>query len=283
MGRGTQHVLGLLPHSVGEKPQPGLGQDVPWRERLGSTYFGEITSATGRMIQIGNSHGVTDWHESSDGSLCGAAEELGRLLVKLRRLRQELAEALVESDKLADLGRVADAKWRQLVERRPELVTAPMSAHVPEQARINEIHDRRRMAEQQMRQALRDVARCLGELGVQYPRSKPVLEAIRALGPYVGLPQVDSAVRLLEGLQNDLCRQASTSCPEGSSEPLLDEEQVADMLGVSLAALRRWRREGRGPRFIKVERLVRYRREDVAAYVAHRPSGRGSRASALRE
>jgi len=38
---------------------------------------------------------------------------------------------------------------------------------------------------------------------------------------------------------------------------LLTEEDVAKQLQVSLAALRRWRVQGRGPRFIKVSALVR--------------------------
>jgi hypothetical protein len=44
---------------------------------------------------------------------------------------------------------------------------------------------------------------------------------------------------------------------------LLTEEDVAKQLQVSLAALRRWRVEGRGPCFIKVSALVRYRPEEL--------------------
>jgi hypothetical protein len=39
---------------------------------------------------------------------------------------------------------------------------------------------------------------------------------------------------------------------------LLKEKQAAKILAVSVAALRRWRREGRGPQFIHCERCVRY-------------------------
>ena len=39
---------------------------------------------------------------------------------------------------------------------------------------------------------------------------------------------------------------------------MLGEAQVARVLAVSIAALRRWRREGRGPQFTRVERCVRY-------------------------
>ena len=54
---------------------------------------------------------------------------------------------------------------------------------------------------------------------------------------------------------------------------LLTEEDVAKQLQVSLAALRRWRVEGRGPRFIKVSALVRYRPEELENWLASQPTG----------
>ena len=40
-----------------------------------------------------------------------------------------------------------------------------------------------------------------------------------------------------------------------------------------LRTIRGWRREGRGPRFIKVEHSIRYRLSDVLAYLDSRPGG----------
>jgi hypothetical protein len=54
---------------------------------------------------------------------------------------------------------------------------------------------------------------------------------------------------------------------------LQDEKQLAGYLGVTVHALRRWRFEGRGPRFIHVGRLVRYRPEDVEAWLDAQPTG----------
>jgi hypothetical protein len=54
---------------------------------------------------------------------------------------------------------------------------------------------------------------------------------------------------------------------------LLTEEQVAQQLHVSLASLRRWRLERRGPRFIKVSSLVRYRPEDLEEWLRRLPTG----------
>lgn len=54
---------------------------------------------------------------------------------------------------------------------------------------------------------------------------------------------------------------------------LLTEEDVARELNLSLASLRRWRLEKRGPQFIKVGSLVRYRPEDIEAWLLSLPTG----------
>ena len=48
---------------------------------------------------------------------------------------------------------------------------------------------------------------------------------------------------------------------------LIDEVSLAVRLGVSRSTLQSWRYAGRGPRFIKLGRLVRYRNADVDAYL----------------
>jgi excisionase family DNA binding protein len=48
---------------------------------------------------------------------------------------------------------------------------------------------------------------------------------------------------------------------------LLTPKQAAEMLQVALRTLATWRYEGRGPRYVKVGRSVRYRPEDIAKYV----------------
>jgi excisionase family DNA binding protein len=54
-------------------------------------------------------------------------------------------------------------------------------------------------------------------------------------------------------------------------------EEVAKQLRVSVASLRRWRLERRGPLFIKVGSLVRYRLEEVEVWLAALPTGGASR------
>jgi hypothetical protein len=46
------------------------------------------------------------------------------------------------------------------------------------------------------------------------------------------------------------------------------EREAAKMLGVSVAALRRWRREHRGPTFVRFERCVRYRVTDLEEFLS---------------
>jgi hypothetical protein len=65
-------------------------------------------------------------------------------------------------------------------------------------------------------------------------------------------------------------------------ETLLTEEDVAKQLHVSIASLRRWRLEKRGPQFIKVGSLVRYRPEELEAWLASQPTGGANPAGSRR-
>jgi excisionase family DNA binding protein len=54
---------------------------------------------------------------------------------------------------------------------------------------------------------------------------------------------------------------------------LMTEDEVAKTLNISVASLRRWRLEHRGPLFVKVGSLVRYRPEDLESWLAALPTG----------
>ena len=47
----------------------------------------------------------------------------------------------------------------------------------------------------------------------------------------------------------------------------LTEREVAELLGLSVATLRAWRHRGKGPRFLRLGRSVRYLPSDVADLV----------------
>jgi predicted DNA-binding transcriptional regulator AlpA len=56
-------------------------------------------------------------------------------------------------------------------------------------------------------------------------------------------------------------------------DTLLTEMDVSKHLRVSVACVRRWRLERRGPKFVKIGSLVRYRPEDLEQWVNAQPTG----------
>jgi len=55
--------------------------------------------------------------------------------------------------------------------------------------------------------------------------------------------------------------------PQYQIADLLDEGALSLRLGVSRSTLQMWRYASRGPRYLKIGRLVRYRRVDVEAFL----------------
>ena len=51
---------------------------------------------------------------------------------------------------------------------------------------------------------------------------------------------------------------------------LLTDEQVAELSGVKPKTLANWRCKGVGPKFVKVGATIRYRPEDLQAFIASR-------------
>ena len=65
---------------------------------------------------------------------------------------------------------------------------------------------------------------------------------------------------------------------EPTAQNMLDERQVAEMLGVSPQTLARWRCLGVGPTYSKMVRVVRYDARDVQTFIA---AGRRQRVEAV--
>jgi predicted DNA-binding transcriptional regulator AlpA len=59
-------------------------------------------------------------------------------------------------------------------------------------------------------------------------------------------------------------------------EALLNEHDVARITGLSVASVRRWRFLRRGPKYLKIGAAVRYRPEEISAWLKSRPSGGGN-------
>lgn len=58
-----------------------------------------------------------------------------------------------------------------------------------------------------------------------------------------------------------------------SVEVLFDEHDLARITGLSVGSVRRWRLLKRGPKYIKLGAAVRYRPQDVSAWIESRPAG----------
>lgn len=61
------------------------------------------------------------------------------------------------------------------------------------------------------------------------------------------------------------------SRPHPAKLQLYSTKEAAQLLGVSHRTLEDWRYAGTGPRFITIHRMVRYRADDLAAFL-DRPS-----------
>jgi predicted DNA-binding transcriptional regulator AlpA len=60
-----------------------------------------------------------------------------------------------------------------------------------------------------------------------------------------------------------------------SIDNLLNEHDVARITGLSVASVRRWRLLRKGPKYIKIGSAVRYKPEDIRAWLTSRPTGGG--------
>jgi len=56
-------------------------------------------------------------------------------------------------------------------------------------------------------------------------------------------------------------------------ESLLNEHEVARISGLSVASVRRWRLLRQGPKYLKIGAAVRYKPEDLKAWLESRPYG----------
>ena len=78
---------------------------------------------------------------------------------------------------------------------------------------------------------------------------------------------------LLEALSGQVAdsAQVGSGAPlEYAREPLLSEEELASEVRRTIATVRRWRVEGRGPVFLRIERAVRYSRVDLNHWLGER-------------
>lgn len=56
--------------------------------------------------------------------------------------------------------------------------------------------------------------------------------------------------------------------------PMLSEPETAELLGIRLGTLRKWRKSNRGPVHVRFARIIRYRKQDVAQFIENHLAGR---------
>lgn len=61
-------------------------------------------------------------------------------------------------------------------------------------------------------------------------------------------------------------------------QSLLNEHDVARVTGLSVASVRRWRLLRQGPKYLKIGAAVRYKADDISAWIESRPCGGGHQA-----
>lgn len=71
-------------------------------------------------------------------------------------------------------------------------------------------------------------------------------------------------------MQINLTREALLSALTAPNAPvvMLNNRDAATLMGVSPGTLPIWRMQGRGPKFYKIGKLVRYRSDEVLAWMA---------------
>jgi predicted DNA-binding transcriptional regulator AlpA len=72
----------------------------------------------------------------------------------------------------------------------------------------------------------------------------------------------------------------ATTSLDSQLQELLNENGVARITGLSVASVRRWRLLRQGPKYLKIGSAVRYKPEDIAAWLESRPSGGGHQTEA---
>ena len=83
------------------------------------------------------------------------------------------------------------------------------------------------------------------------------------------LLEKDQLSSLIAEAVKDGYNMARSTLGDGAQDfpPNMRDNQAAKYLGIKAPTLRRWRMEGRGPRFTKQGRSITYSRKDLDAYL----------------
>lgn len=83
-------------------------------------------------------------------------------------------------------------------------------------------------------------------------------------------------------MQVEARETARVEGPQGEATALFSTREAANHLGVKPSTLEQWRWNGRGPRFVKVGRLARYRLGDLERFISARSFSNTAESGAAR-
>ena len=89
------------------------------------------------------------------------------------------------------------------------------------------------------------------------------------------LKQIERLERKLKSRDRQVARLTSSEGGRKGKQIYFDEKALALRLGVEVKTLQNWRGQGKGPRFYKIGRSVRYRLRDILAFERSFRSGGG--------
>ena len=84
--------------------------------------------------------------------------------------------------------------------------------------------------------------------------------------PLIAAAKLRRQAEVMGGLER-VVRDADQRIREVTDKWLVDEREAAKFSDFSVAALVKWRHEGRGPRYIRVGRSIRYRISDLLSWI----------------
>lgn len=105
-------------------------------------------------------------------------------------------------------------------------------------------------------------------------------EAGRSLAPSATWPAGSNSAN--HDAPNDRSTNMLIATDKTDPASLLNEDDAAGFLGVSERTLQGWRVSGAGPKFVKLGRIVRYRRIDLIDFIDARVAGSTTEAGARR-
>ena len=98
---------------------------------------------------------------------------------------------------------------------------------------------------------------------------KPFVAAL-AIGALHGAAVFVQGLREEQHPSHRSARKKLLASPRNDTGEFMDEKELCSTLGIASVTATKWRAKAEGPPFVKLGRLIRYRRSDVASWLQAR-------------